>query len=354
MSRPVAFSRRSLVKGAAAAALATPFIWRRARAAQQLIVRTTGGVYNDVMRKAVYDPFTRETGIEVVAVGAPMSKLLAMYKAGGSEYDVLDAGDSTLLVLNRMGALAELDYKSWKYTDIADIAPQFVQPTRVAFSMYGTVIAYNTKTFPKRHPTTWTEFWDTKAFPGPRGMPDMATGWPPLEFALLADGVPMDKLYPMDLDRAFRSMDRIRQSVPKFWDSGALCAEQLSDEEVVLSCAWNGRVQTLMDKGAPLGIEWNQNMFITEAYGIPKSTRDMKAAQLFVDFACQPKAQLGYSQEMHYTPINLKAFDLMPKSLVDTLPGGPAYRQLGFFPDYEWYESNRDRINKAWSAWILG
>jgi putative spermidine/putrescine transport system substrate-binding protein len=353
MTRLAALSRRSLL-ASTAATLATPFIWRRSQAAQQIVVRTTGGVYNDVMRQAVYDPFTKETGIEVVATSSPMSKMVAMYKAGGSEYDVLDTGDSTLLVLERLGVLAPIDYKSWKYTDTADLPKQLVLPTRVGFSMFGTVLAYNTETFPTRHPTNWAEFWDVKTFPGPRGMPDMATGWPPLEFALLADGVPMDKLYPLDIDRAFRSLSRIRSSIPKFYDSGALCAQQLSDKEVVLSCAWNGRVQTLIDKGAPLGIEWNQNMFITESYGIPKSARDLAAAQLFVDYASQPKAQLGYAKQMRYCPLNEKALALLPKEIIDTLPGAPAYRHLGFFPDTVWYEDNRDRINKAWSAWMLG
>ena len=37
-------------------------------------------------------------------------------------------------------------------------------------------------------------------------------------------GVPMDKIYPVALDRAFRSLSRIRAAIPKFWDTGALSA----------------------------------------------------------------------------------------------------------------------------------
>src|SRR5256885_16366801 len=36
------------------------------------------------------------------------------------------------------------------------------------------------------------------------------------EFALIADGVALDKLYPIDIDRAFRSLDRIKKDVVKW------------------------------------------------------------------------------------------------------------------------------------------
>ena len=37
----------------------------------------------------------------------------------------------------------------------------------------------------------------------------------------MADGVPWDKVYPMDIDRAFKSLDRIKPHVDVWWTSGA-------------------------------------------------------------------------------------------------------------------------------------
>ncbi len=339
---------------ALAGALATPFIWRKAQAAQQLVIRTTGGVYDDIMRRSVYTDFTKATGIEVVTAPAPMTKLIAMYKAGGAEFDVIDTGDGGLLTLERLGALAPIDYDSWKYGKPDEIIKELKFSHRVANFVYATVSVYNKDSFGAKHPQSWAEFWDTKAFPGPRTLPDMASGQPSLEFALLADGVPMDKLYPLDLPRAFKALTRIRASVPKFWDTGALSAQLLSDKEVVLGALWSGRVQTIIEKGAPLGIEWNQNMIQVQAYGVPKNTRDMKAAQLFVDFASQASAQVGYAKDLRYGPSNSKAYDMLPKDLLEIMPGGPKYREMGFYQNITWWEDNRDRVNKAWSAWILG
>ena len=259
--------RRTVLAGA----LATPFIWRAARAAQQVVVRTTGGAYDDVMRRSYYDAFTKATGIVVVPAAATMVKMIATYKAGGGEYDVIDTGDGGLLTLERMGALMPIDYAAWKYAKPDDIIKELKFPYRVANFVYATVAVYNKDVFAQKHPQSWAEFWDVKAFPGPRTLPDMSSGQAPLEFALLADGVPMDKLYPLDLDRAFRSLTRIRSAVPKFWDTGALSAQMMTDRESVLGALWNGRVQTIIDKGAPLAIEWNQNMIQVQAYGIFKA-----------------------------------------------------------------------------------
>jgi putative spermidine/putrescine transport system substrate-binding protein len=346
-------SRRHVVAGLGGV-LATPFIWRRASAATQLVIRTTGGVYDDIMRRSVYDAFSKATGIEVVTAPAPMSKLIAMYKAGGAEFDVIDTGDGGLLNLERLGALTPIAYDSWKYGKPDEIIKELRFPCRVGNFVYATVAVYSTQSFPSKHPRNWAEFWDTKTFPGPRTLPDMASGQPPFEFALIADGVAPDKLYPLDLDRAFHALTRIRDSVPKFWDTGALSAQLLTDKEAVLGALWNGRVQTIIDKGAPIAIEWNQNMIQVQAYGIPKASRHPEAAQLFVDFASQAAVQVGYAKDLRYGPSNIKAYDLLPPDLLAILPGGPRYRDMGFYQKIDWWEDNRDSVNRMWSSWILG
>jgi putative spermidine/putrescine transport system substrate-binding protein len=351
---PFPLSRRRALQAGIAGLLAAPTVLRGARAAERLVIRTTGGSYDDIMRAAVYDGFTKATGIEVVTAPSPMSKLIAMYKAGSAELDVIDTGDGGLLTLERIGALAAIDYGSWKHGKPDDIISEIRLPTRCANFVYATAMVVNTKVFADKRPTNWAEFWDTKAFPGPRTLPDIASGQAPLEFALIADGVPKDKLYPLDLPRAFRAMTRIRNAVPKFWDTGALSAQMMSDTEAVLGALWNGRVQTIIDKGAPLAIEWNGNMIQVQAYGIPKNTRNMAAAQLFVDYASQPGPQAAYAKVLRYGPSSRSAYGLLPKELVEAIPGSPRTHEIGFYQDITWWEDNRDRVNQAWNAWALG
>lgn len=345
--------RRSLI--AATAALAAPYVWtRRARAAGQVVVRNPGGAYSDTMKKYVYDPFTKETGIEVIVVPSTMSKMLAMVKSGNSELDVADTGLDGLVTLIKEGALGPIDYAHWKYTDPNDIPAQYKTDLTLGIYQYATVLGYNKETFPTgKQPQNWAEFWDAKKFPGPRMLADMSEGTPNLEFALIADGVPMDKLYPIDIDRAFKSLSRIKPFIKKFWDTGALSAQMLADRDVVLGSIWNGRLQAVAEKGAPLAIEWNQHMLAIQAYGIFKNAKNMKEAQLLVDYSMAPKANVGVGIDLNYGPTNRKAFGLLTPQAAANLPGSPENMKRSFIQDVNWWDANRPKVNAVWSKWIL-
>lgn len=347
-------TRRELLVGGAAA-LAAPYVWSGpARAAGQVVVRNPGGAYSDAQKQYIYDPFTKETGIEVVIVASTLTKMLAMAKSGNTELDVADAGFDGLTTLDRTGALAPIDYASWKYTDAKDIPEEYVTPTTAGLCLYATVLGYNTETFPEgKQPKGWAEFWDAAKFPGARMLADMASGSPNLEFALIADGVPMDKVFPIDIDRAFKSLSRIKPYVKKFWDTGALSAQMLADKDVALGSIWNGRLQAIADKGAPVAIEWNQHMLALQGYGIFKDAKNMKEAQLLIDYAMQPKAQLGLPKELAYGPTNRKTFDMLPPERVAMLPGIPEQLKRSFLQDAQWWDENRAKVNSIWSKWIL-
>src|SRR4051812_36886830 len=99
-------SRRTALAAIAGASVAAPCLWTRsASAAQQLVVRTPGGAFDEVKRETVYEPFRKATGIEVVPVAATVAKLLAMFRSGQMEIDLIDTGDDTLLQLDMAGAL---------------------------------------------------------------------------------------------------------------------------------------------------------------------------------------------------------------------------------------------------------
>ena len=345
--------RDLLVTGGAA--LATPYVLSRpAHAAGQVVIRNPGGAWSDTQKKYVYDPFTKETGIEVTIVPSTETKMLAMVKLGSSELDVADAGLDGLVQLDRAGALASIDYGAWKYAKVDDIPGEYRTPTSVGMALYATVLGYNANTFPNgTQPKGWAEFWDAKKFPGSRMLEDMAAGTPNLEFALIADGVPTDKIFPIDIDRAFKSMSHIKPYIKKFWDTGALSAQMLADRDVVLGSIWNGRLHAIAVKGAPVAADWQQHMLQIQAYGIFKKAPNLKNAQLFVDYANQAKAQVGLPKELNYGPTNTKAFDLLTPAQIADLPGSPENMKRCFIQDVNWWADNRAKVNAVWSKWIL-
>jgi putative spermidine/putrescine transport system substrate-binding protein len=346
--------RRNLLIGGAAALAAPAIFTRRASAAQRLVVRTPGGAFDDVKAKTVYEPFRAATGIEIVPVAATVAKLLAMFKAGQVEIDCIDTGNDTLLQLELAGALEPLDYRAFKLTDPADIDPAVKLPFQVGSFTYGFVLAYNTTAYPTgKEPKSWAEFWDLKAFPGPRTMADMASGAPNLEFALIADGVPIDKVYPIDIPRAFASMSRIKSAVPKFWDTGALSAQMMADREAVLGVLWHTRVEVAADGGAPLAVQWNQNQILVQSYGITKGSQNVDAALRFIDYSLSPEVQARWLGAYKAIPTNMRAYPSTSKQLLDPETNLPWTKSKGFLMDIRWWATNRSRVNQAWSNWIL-
>src|SRR6202453_1691764 len=154
-------TRRGLMLGAASLPLTAPMIWtRHAAAAQQLVVRTPGGVFDEVEKKLVYAPFREATGIEIVPVASTAAKLLAMFKAGQVEIDVIDTGDDVLLELEHAGALEPIPYKDFTYTNPDDIDPTVRTTYQVGSFVYAFVLGFNTSVFaPGKEPKNWVEFW---------------------------------------------------------------------------------------------------------------------------------------------------------------------------------------------------
>jgi putative spermidine/putrescine transport system substrate-binding protein len=355
--RQTRVTRRKFLAGAAGAAgvAAAPYVWaRRAGAAGKLVVRTIGGAYEEAVVKTIFDPFTKASGVEIVKVPATLGKLLAMFESGNIELDVVDAGELGMLSLSQKGALEKLDYKAWKLTNPEDFDGPARKPDMVADLYFSSVLGYNTQTFPTgKHPRSWAEFWDLKKFPGPRMLADIASGAADLEFALLADGVPKDKLYPIDIDRAFKSLDRVRPAIRKFWDTGALSAQMLNDKEVVAGSIWNGRLQAVADKGAPLAIEWNEAMLQVQYWGILKGAKNGDTAQKFIEFACQPKIQADFAQFIPYGPPNRAAFKFISAARAAQLPSSPEYKAKAFLQDGKWWADNRPKVSERWSQWLL-
>lgn len=317
-------------------------------------MRTPGGAYDEVKRRTVYEPFRKATRIEIVPVPATVSKLLAMFKSGHMEIDLVDTGDDVVLQLDGAGALLPLDYGEFKRTDPDDIDPVVKRKNQVGSFFYAMVMGFHTAAYPKgKEPKSWAEFWDTKSFPGPRTMPDMASGNPDLEFALIADGVPMEKLYPLDIERAFKSLSRVRPAVAKFWDTGAISAQLLADKEVVLASLWSTRLGVAIDKGAPLGAQWNQNAAMAQAYGIPKGSRNVEAAKAFIDFSLSPEIQSAWMAAYKAVPVNRKAYAATAPELIDPASNLPWTTAKGFVRDIEWWAENRRRVNELWSKWII-
>jgi putative spermidine/putrescine transport system substrate-binding protein len=169
------------------------------------------------------------------------------------------------------------------------------------------VLIYNTKTYGENGPKTWADFWDVEKFPGRRALGNFPTET--LTVAALADGVPLDKVYPLDMDRAFAALERIKPHIAVWWDSGGQAMQLMKDGEVDMASIWNGRASTLVAEGAPVSYSYDQGVFNPDCMVIPKGSKNkdlaMKALAAFVS----PDLQANLPLYIGNGPVNLKAFE---------------------------------------------
>jgi putative spermidine/putrescine transport system substrate-binding protein len=163
----------------------------------------------------------------------------------------------------------------------------------------------------------------------------------------------MDKLYPIDIDRAFKSLSKIKSAIPKFWDTGALSSTMLADNEVAMGSIWSTRAAVAIDQGAPLGIQWNQNALLVQAYGIPVGAKNLENAKKFIDYSSAPEVQSRWLAKYKAIPVNMKSYAATSKDLLDPATKMPWTRSKGFVLDINWWADNRDKVNDVWNKWIL-
>ncbi|MFF7721198.1 ABC transporter substrate-binding protein [Streptomyces luteogriseus] len=320
------------------------------KSSKRLVVRNFGGSYDEANRKAVYDPFTKETGIRVEVVNFEHDQMLAQIKEGRPRFDVMDIDMSNLVLFEHEDASEPLDYGRLKNTRNAGIAQSLLTPNGVGKSYWASVLAYRTDAFDGRKPTSWADFWNIAAFPGSRALQG-EVDWPELEFALLADGVPLDRLYPLDVDRAFKVLDEIKGSVRTYWEYGAEPGELLSRNQIAASSTWAGRLQHLIERGAPLAYEWNGARRQSNGYGIPKGSANPDAAYLLIDFALRPEVQAHMARLYPDGPVVPAAYGYLGESTARNLASTPGNLLSGFDLDIEWWLENREAVTRRWQEW---
>lgn len=345
--------RRSLLRGglAASAMIAAPAIVR-AQNRGRVFIRTSGGSYEEALKEGTWNAFTTKTGIEVVPVPANTGKLLAMVEAGGDDLDLVSANGIATRTLQTKGAFEELSKFKFELTDLKDI--DSVTPFSVGYNAFAEALVYNTEVFAKDHPSNWKEFWDQSKFPGKRMLQDAKAIAPSLEFALLSDGVAMDKLYPLDVDRAFKQLKVIKPNIVKFYDTAALGAQLLAEKTVVAGSLWTNRILPLRDKGVPIAIEWNQAMRSTEYLSVLKNAKNRDNAFRLLDFSSTPEAQARSLPRIGLSPTNAKAFNFIDAKVAADLPTGPKNKPLGFVSNDEWWVNNRAKVSERWEEFLLG
>ena len=312
-----------------------------------------GGALQEAQRKAYFEPFQRLTGIKIVeGEGPDTAKVKAMVDSGNVEWDVAEFDRASVINLQKKGDYWEpINYD---LTDTANIDEARRYQYSIDMLPYATIFAYRTDVFTGNKPASWQDFWNVSAFPGPRAMTAGSGGLSPdLEQALMADGVAPEQIYPIDIDRAYTSLGKIKPAVVKWWEAGAVPAQMLSDKEAHLAVAWNGRIAAIQAQGAPVAISWNNGLAQTDVWAVPKGAKNKENAMKLIAFITLPISQARLSMLIPYGFVNNKAADYIPPERLAVLPTAPDIKRNLITYNSQWWADNLDTVLNRWNEFIL-
>lgn len=346
---------RRVFGGMASAGLIAP--WLRSAGAQEP-PKPPGIVFNGPVgdslvaaRAVFYAEYEKRFGIKVIETGpSSMAKLRAMVDARNVEWTIAEVGGEDAIVAERLGLFEQIDRQIVPMDTL--IKPLDERRVTAPRNFYSTTLAYRRDGFRNgKVPTSWADFWDVRNFPGPRSLRDRAID--NLEFALLADGVSVDNLYPLDVDRAFRKLDQIKPHVAVWWNGGQQPAQLLIDKEVVMTSGWNGRFYKLQREDAGIDIAWAGSMVKVGTFGVVKGAPQAYWGQKMLGLSLDPKLQAAYAERVGYPGTNPKCWEHISPTLHKFFPTAPENISKIAWTNDAWWSERGATVEDRFKRWLL-
>lgn len=271
-------------------------------------VQFWSGPEGDNIQKNVVDPFTEETGAEVIVEYGFTSGSIAKIRAQAADpqLDVVLMDDIGVMTVAPENLLTTLDLA--KIPNAADIDKRFIvsDGKGIGFFTYVDTLLFNTTAYPTP-PTTWRDLWDEKL----RNKASVPTSnqTPALHViiaaAILAGG---DQMNP---DPGFALLEQLRPNIRVLAENTSQIAELVKNGDIEL-LSWTSYIfRDYIQQGYPIEntFKLKEGVFATPGCAcIPEGhPGPQDVAEAFVNKLLDPKAQEGMAEGLWFGPTNSKA-----------------------------------------------
>lgn len=339
-------------------------------AQEELLIGTWGGSYEKAQQDVLFEPFEELTGVQINT--SRYTGGLDILKADlipdiidMTLEDALIACDQQLLHKVKMATIIKTDIAEFKANK--DFVENSLLPCGIAHLSYSTLIAYDERVFTGEKPQRIKDFFDTKRFPGKRALQKNPAAI--LEWALIAEGVPLDQVYDLlsterGMRLAFRRLDSIKEDII-WWDGPNQSAELLHSGKAVMASGYNGRFFNAQIDGAPITMIWDAQIIDWNVWVMPKSKENKKSNKSnfdlsydFIRFVTQTEKMARLAEIIPYGPSrksSLKRIGLHAEkgfSMRDHLPTAKHHLDRAIFRDAKWYANTLELRNARFWDWL--
>ena len=342
-----------------------------AQAETEMVVVSWGGAYTKSQTKAYHEPYMKmNPGVKIVnddsaAEGA--SKLRAQAEAGKISWDLVDVVPDDAVALCDEGLVLEIDFDKVLAPApdgtpaTKDFGDALVSPCFIPQIVYSTTIGYRTDKVGSTPPTTISDVFDLKKYPGKRALQKNPIG--NLEWALIADGVPTADVYKIlateeGVSRAFKKLDTIKKEVV-WWTKGAQPGQLLADGEVVMASAYNGRLfAAIVENKQPVGMMWDAQMFELDGWVIPKGAPNLDEVYKYLKFATDTQRLADQAKYISYGPARKSSAPLVGKhaelgiDMAPHMPTNPVNAKNTIFKDINFWADRKEELAEKFESWL--
>ncbi len=330
---------------------------------EMLTVVSWGGEYEESQWYAYHDPYTEKTGVEIETVnyGGDFDLVIEQVESGEVEWQLVDVTLADAMRGCDGGYLEPIPPSILEPAPdgtppMDDFLPNTLHECAVGLIIWSTLFVYDKDAFDgDGQPETMADVFDTARFPGERGFRRTARNT--LEYALMGDGVPPEDVYAEltaegGIERAFAKLDEIRDSI-RWWEDGATPQQWLTDGEVVMTAAYNGRAfNHIIHEGQNWEYIWDGQMLEFDLWAIPRGADNLSRILDYVAFSTGTEPLADQTEVMSYAPARRSSLPLVRDEYRPHLPTAPANMRNALQNDFIWWAENQEEMDERFAAWL--
>ena len=131
-----------------------------------------------------------------------------------------------------------------------------------------------------------------------------------------------------------------------------MAPQLLSDGEVAMTTAWNGRIyNAAVKEGKNFVIVWDGQIIDYDHWIIPAEHPEYDLAMKFIEYASRPEIMARQSQYISYGPTTAEAGELINPDILQHLPTAAANLSNALWVDTIWWADHEEELTERFQVW---